>query len=303
MSEPISIASLRHIRAGVRRVWKQYLSYEGPNGPVTETGFVRAVSPGSDQFVFITERGVEFDKTLYRSGQRAYPCLDMLPGKIQLLTKSHALLDSLVEHVTADIMAISRFRSLAIEVEGSAGTGFRRVLLPGKIDRGNLFGTIRNRLDIQNTAVAVMHFSMAFMLAAVTMRKLSVSSVCRAVRLVTENGGLDEDGLVMLVHESLTRLMHENWQATKPGQKFNLISLKQLEEHIQGRACFVEQTDSAGSYNVRLGSGEVVAHIDSYTSGDKTTLRLPNRDLIRTWGGSVNEIPRSDLANLNIRWA
>lgn len=301
MSVPSNTSNMRHIRLGVRRAWQQYLSYEGAEGPVTEIGTVQPQDGAGNQFVFVSSAGKKLDKTLYRSGQRAYPQLDMLPGKIQLLTKSNALLDGLVEYVATDIMAISQPRSLAVEVEGSADTGFRRVILPGWLDRGDLFGIIRNRLDVQNTAVSVLHFSLAFMLAAVVMRKLSTSQVCRAVRLVAENGGLDEDGLVMLVHESLSRLIMENWQAAKLGNAYDMDKLRLLEEHVQNRACFIDNTDSVGNYNLRLVSGEVVAHIDTYVSGGKTTLRLPNRDLVRAWSGSLSDILKQDLEGLNIR--
>lgn len=277
--------NIMRIRCGVQRTWPQWLSYEKDGELLTTQGILRVTTdeerregwPGE-----VLDCGGS-PNPYYSLGSRAYPVLDLLPGRLHHLIKTPAQQETLLKHVIMDIMSICSSRTLSVEVEGVTDGSKRRAILPGTLHKGDLLHLLRNRFEPQHLPAAVLSSMLAFVLAANLMRKLSTAQTCRAVRLcwpgMEENFGLDEDGLVMLIHESLHRFVREMNKAEWSDQVAESELWDVLKVANGGQ---LKSTSSDGMYNVYCRS-DIVAHVDHDSDSGVTWLRTPERRLIQRW--------------------
>lgn len=264
------------IRKGVQRVWPQWFNSQNGSVPTVQA-FVTCISNGDA--VITTQGGevVEWSEVT----TRMYPCLPSLPGRMTSYIGSQGKpsagkLDALIDHVASDLISIAPDRQLSVLGE-AMGVSKTRQVLPGVFLRGDLFALF-SKLDVTGIPAAVQQIHLAMLLAATITRRVTVNNLFKFAGFVTsDGGGLDEDGVVLLIYESLLRFAHEQFGDRKH------YEAPEFPSGAQG--CKLLNTVSPGVFRLVRGNEEL--HIERQFN-DHWVIRRTDRNLV--WRGTATSI-------------
>jgi hypothetical protein len=140
------------------------------------------------------------------SGVRCYPVLSPLPLRMSELFGRSGSIDHMLAHVACDLVSIADNRKLVLHLE-RAGTR-EQFHLPGYVTRQDL-ESLMGKLDLTGIPMTVQQTQLAFLVTNMLVRNMTQPRLYRFNSFVTSTGGLDEDGLVMFIHESICRYANE----------------------------------------------------------------------------------------------
>lgn len=272
------------IRKGVQGIWPQWFNSQNGSAPTVQV-FVTCISNGDA--VITDEDGVSISWDEVTT--RMYPCLPSLPGRMTSYIGGQGKpapgkLDALIDHVASDLISIAPDRQLSVLGE-AMGVSRTRQVLPGVFLRGDLLALF-SKLDVTGIPAAVQQIHLAMLLAATITRRVTVNNLFKFAGFVTsDGGGLDEDGLVLLIHESLLRFAREQFGDRKTYEAPDFPS--------DAQGCKLLNTVSPGVFRLVRGSEEL--HIERQFD-NHWVIRRADRNLV--WRGtarSASDVVESEL--------
>ncbi len=232
---------LNRVRLGVQGTWPQWYN-PGHAGFETQQVTLRDTPNG------LRYRSEGEDVAEY-SSVRCYPILSPLPVRMSELFRAPGSIERMLQQVAADLVSISSNRALVLQLERTASR--ERFHLPGLVTRADI-ESLMGKLDLTGVTMTVQQTHLAFFIVANLVRNMTQPRLYRFHSLEAKDGGLDEDGLVMLVHESLMRFARETvqmgvgrseWKA--PSEQFLALL---LDQQSGSNSATLYNTRSAGSY-------------------------------------------------------